>query len=85
MFQRLQKKSLLSAVTIGLRCVSVLAEVRELIQKCLAVQPGERPTIEDLAEHRWMQTATQLPMNPPELTSDRRSIDETSTSSRESI
>jgi len=61
------------------------AEVRDLIEKCLSVQPGDRPTLEEIVAHPWMQTASTELQHICAASADRRSLDEASTSSQESI
>ncbi len=47
-----------------LDCSFVFAEVKDLIRKCLSVQPADRPTVEALLEHPWMHMA--LPETQPQ-------------------
>lgn len=37
----------------------ISAEVKDLISKCLALKPADRPVLEDLLKHQWMQPAEQ--------------------------
>ena len=87
LFQLFTSKSRLRHLNIfiyALFPVFVFSEVKDLIQKCLSVQPGDRPTLEAIVAHPWMQTAsTELQIC--QVAADRRSLDEASTSSRESI
>lgn len=50
-------------------------EVKDLIRSCLAIRPADRPSIEQILESPWMQVGQE----------DRRSLDEASTTSQESI
>ena len=38
------------------------AEVKDLVRKCLAVRPADRPTLEDILHHTWLEP-TQLTAN----------------------
>ena len=62
--------------------IFVLAECKDLIRKCLAMRPSDRPSLEEILEHAWMREgASEMDMEAAE----RCSLDSTSTSSRESI
>jgi len=64
-------------------------EVKDLILKCLAIRPADRPSLEEILEHPWFQTsATAEPMtlgSTGSTVSDCVSLDSASSSSRESI
>ena len=64
------------------------AEVRDLIRRCLALQPEERLTLQQVMRHPWMEA--QLPSSPPTDIPCRRpsgsvSFSDNSTSSQESV
>lgn len=54
----------------------VSAEVKDLIKKCLSIKPSDRPTLEQILEHSWMGGCDS---------DDQHSLDESSTSSQDSI
>lgn len=39
----------------------VSSDVRDLVKRCLALQPRERPSLEEVLNHPWMQQAASLP------------------------
>jgi len=64
------------------------AEVRDLIRRCLCIRPDERPSLEEVMCHPWMEA--QLPSSPPTAIPARRSsgslsFSDQSTSSQESV
>ncbi|XP_014679281.1 PREDICTED: serine/threonine-protein kinase pim-3-like [Priapulus caudatus] len=63
------------------------AECRDLIKKCLSVKPSDRPCLEDLLSHRWLkQGAPHEPaLSTMRRTCTHRSLDQSSTSSQESL
>ena len=64
----------------------VSAEVKDLIRKCLSIRPSDRPSIEDILEHPWMQAGGATHKGGQRRGSvDQRSIDQNSTGSQESI
>lgn len=52
-------------------------DVKDLVRKCLAIKPADRPTLEEILAHPWMKVGTASD-------SDDSSLDST-TSSTESI
>jgi len=65
------------------------AEVKDLIRQCLAIRPEDRPSLEQLLCHPWMEA--KLPSTPPTaIPASRRgagvdSFSDKSTTSRESV
>ncbi len=59
--------------------ISVFPDCKDLIRKCLCLRPSDRVTIEEILEHPWMSESADMDME------DRCSLDQASTSSRESI
>lgn len=66
------------------------SECQDLIKKCLAVRPTDRPSLEDLLSHPWMSSKLEatvsvgIPLHR-RSGSDETSSDESSASSQESI
>ena len=65
-------------------------DCRDLIQKCLKVCPSDRPCLEDILQHSWMNCNLDNPdlscVCPTRRNSlDEHSLDQASTSSQESI
>ncbi|XP_043229010.1 serine/threonine-protein kinase pim-1-like isoform X3 [Amphibalanus amphitrite] len=66
----------------------VSAEVRDLIRRCLCIRPQDRPSLEEVMRHPWMEA--QLSSSPPTDIPTRRlsgslSFSDKSTSSQESV
>ena len=66
----------------------VSAEVRDLIRRCLCIRPQDRPSLEEVMRHPWMEA--QLSSSPPTDIPTRRlsgslSFSHKSTSSQESV
>jgi len=51
----------------------VSSEVRDLVKRCLALQPRDRPTLEEVMSHPWMQVS--VPMNASSTSSIGSSSD----------
>ena len=65
-----------------------IAEVKDLIQKCLSVKPRDRPTIEEVLSHEWVQavSGSDHSLVSDSQCSECRSLDSSSSGgSRESI
>lgn len=69
----------------------LFAEVQDLIRKCLSIRPSDRPSVEEILEHAWlndggfMHTASQKDIKIIRNNSETGSIDGQSMSSQESI
>ena len=37
-----------------------ISDVKDLIQKCLSVRPQDRPSIEEVIQHPWLQAGLEL-------------------------
>ncbi|CAH1783320.1 unnamed protein product [Owenia fusiformis] len=64
-------------------------EVQDLISKCLSVRPSDRPSLEEILQHPWVQ-GTETIVDLEKLTirripADEQSLDEQSTGSQESL
>ncbi|XP_074645428.1 serine/threonine-protein kinase pim-3-like [Tubulanus polymorphus] len=62
----------------------ISAEVKDLIRKCLSVRPGDRPSLEEILAHPWLQQDNILSEKLNLWQSDAKS-DQSSTSSQESL
>ena len=69
----------------------IFAEVQDLIRKCLSIRPSDRPSVEEILEHPWlndsgfMHSASQKDIKIVRNNSETGSIDGQSMSSQESI
>lgn len=60
-------------------------EVKDLVGKCLSLTPQDRPTLEDILVHPWMKGKMREPSSSLRRTCTHRSLDQSSTSSSESL
>lgn len=68
----------------------VSAEARDLVQKCLALRPSDRPSLEEIVDHPWMQVGIAIPSSgsspdPRQEDLVNANLDSASLSSQESI
>lgn len=74
-----------------MNCSFSIAEVQDLIRKCLSIRPSDRPSVEEILEHPWlndgsfMHAASQKDIKIIRNNSETGSIDGQSMSSQESI
>ncbi|KAL5015528.1 hypothetical protein ScPMuIL_009798 [Solemya velum] len=60
-------------------------DVKDLVRRCLAIRPSDRPSLEEILEHPWLRGSIPIVDKLNTRTSDHNSLDAASISSRESI
>lgn len=66
----------------------VFSEVKDLIRKCLAIRPSERPLLEDILNHPWLAPSSDLSVDKLSIRTPNHHhhcVDAQSMSSQESI
>jgi len=59
---------------VNFRNAKICPEVKDLVRKCLSIRPSDRPSLEEILQHPWMQE-----------TDSNQDLETASTGSRESI
>ncbi|XP_021343971.1 serine/threonine-protein kinase pim-3-like isoform X1 [Mizuhopecten yessoensis] len=62
-------------------------EVKDLVKKCLAIRPSDRPTLEEILTHPWLASTVQpsVDKRAPNHTGSQGIVDAVSMSSQESM
>ena len=66
----------------------VSPEAKDLVQKCLALRPSDRPSLEEIVDHPWMRVGLVIPTsanNERQEDIANANLDSASLSSQESI